>query len=123
MGDIIARLTRRWRQALTTLGLFLFLYFLLFTFDLLPGDGSNSRYSLGYGAHNRPSRDVFSNLRLTEEQCDATFPGLTGDIDRTVALGPFTLKPPSKTMGPLQARIKDGQVSILIDGVLAAGLT
>jgi hypothetical protein len=58
-----------------------------------------------------PSPDVFRSLNLDERECKATFPDLTKDLDATVALGPFTLKQ-AHGKGPLQARIKDGQVSI-----------
>lgn len=110
MGDIMARPMRRWRQVFVVLGSFLFLYLLLLTSSSLPEVNSSRAYFGGLSSHQRPSQDVLNNLRLTEEQCDATFPGLTGDIERTVGQGPFALKPPSATMGPLQARIKNGEV-------------
>ncbi|KAI0533182.1 glycosyl transferase family 90-domain-containing protein [Xylaria digitata] len=59
--------------------------------------------------------DLFQFLNLNEQQCKATFPDLTQDLDATVALGPFTLKRAQGT-GPLQARIKDGQLYIIHSG-------
>ncbi|KAF2967789.1 hypothetical protein GQX73_g5742 [Xylaria multiplex] len=61
------------------------------------------------------SSDLFQFLNLSEKQCRATFPDLTRDLDATVALGPFTLKRVQGT-GPLQARIKDGQLYIIHSG-------
>ncbi|GAW17742.1 hypothetical protein ANO14919_072080 [Xylariales sp. No.14919] len=58
------------------------------------------------------SSDVFQLLNLNEQQCKAAFPDLTKDLDATVALGPFTLKQAQGT-GPLQARVKDGQLYII----------
>lgn len=58
-----------------------------------------------------PSSDVYQSLRLSERECKVTFPDLTKDLDATVALGSFTLKQ-AHGAGPLQARIKDGQVRI-----------
>lgn len=57
---------------------------------------------------SRPSV-LFDNLSLSEEQCEAAFPGLTKDIHSNVALGPFELSP-SGDMGPLQAMVKGGNV-------------
>ncbi|TGJ83824.1 hypothetical protein E0Z10_g4972 [Xylaria hypoxylon] len=58
------------------------------------------------------SSDVFQFLNLNEQQCKATFPDLTKDLDATIALGPFTLEQAQGT-GPLQARVKDGQLYII----------
>ncbi|KAI0481157.1 hypothetical protein GGR56DRAFT_672195 [Xylariaceae sp. FL0804] len=63
-----------------------------------------------------PRPDVPTSLGLDERQCEAAFPGLTHDIDLTVALGPFTLKRARGDDGPLQARIKDGELYILHAG-------
>jgi predicted ester cyclase len=52
---------------------------------------------------------VLNNLSLDEEQCNAYFPGLTKEIDDVVAEGPFVVKQ-TGDMGPLQGRIKNGQV-------------
>ncbi|KAI0195161.1 glycosyl transferase family 90-domain-containing protein [Xylaria flabelliformis] len=62
---------------------------------------------VGRGGH---SSDVYQLLNLSEKECKATFPDLTQDLDATVALGPFTLK---QADGPLQARIKNGQLYII----------
>jgi len=56
-----------------------------------------------------PSTSLLNSLGLDEDQCHAAFPGLTRDINRTVELGPFALKQ-ARNFGPLQARLKDGQV-------------
>ncbi|KAI0486965.1 glycosyl transferase family 90-domain-containing protein [Xylaria cf. heliscus] len=61
---------------------------------------------------NRPSSDVYQSLNLSEQECKATFPDLTEDLDATIALGPFTLKQ-AHGAGPLQARIKDGRLYII----------
>lgn len=55
---------------------------------------------------------LLSNLSLGEEQCKAAFPGLTKEIEDTVAQGPFTLKQTGDS-GPLQGRIKDGHLYII----------
>ncbi|KAI1757710.1 glycosyl transferase family 90-domain-containing protein [Xylaria castorea] len=59
-----------------------------------------------------PSSDIYQFLNLSEQECKATFPDLTQDLDATVALGPFTLKQ-ARGAGPLQARIKNGQLYII----------
>ncbi|KAI0427166.1 glycosyl transferase family 90-domain-containing protein [Xylaria sp. FL1042] len=59
-----------------------------------------------------PSQDVYQFLNLSEQECKDTFPDLTKDLDATIALGPFTLKQ-ANGKGPLQARIKDGQLYII----------
>ncbi|KAI0454611.1 glycosyl transferase family 90-domain-containing protein [Xylaria acuta] len=61
---------------------------------------------------SRTSSDVYQSLNLSEQECKATFPDLTQDLDATVALGPFTLKQ-AHGAGPLQARIKDGRLYII----------
>jgi hypothetical protein len=53
--------------------------------------------------------ELLRNLSLDEEQCKAAFPELTKEIDDAVAEGPFTLKQTGDG-GPVQGRIKDGQV-------------
>lgn len=57
----------------------------------------------------RPPREILNNLSLDEEQCNAYFPGLTKQIEDVVAQGPFEVKQTGDS-GPLQGRIKDGQV-------------
>ncbi|KAI1420430.1 glycosyl transferase family 90-domain-containing protein [Xylaria sp. FL1777] len=59
-----------------------------------------------------PSQDLYQFLNLSEQECRDTFPNLTEDLDATVALGPFTLKQ-THGRGPLQARLKDGQLYII----------
>ncbi|KAI1116377.1 hypothetical protein F5Y14DRAFT_440065 [Nemania sp. NC0429] len=57
--------------------------------------------------------ELLNNRFLTEEQCRATFPGLLDQVDDEVAKGPFKLQRPGSTLGPLIARIRDGQLYIL----------
>jgi hypothetical protein len=58
-----------------------------------------------------PSKDTLKSLSLTEEQCDATFPGLTKQIELAVARGSFDLKKgPDTAHGSVEGRIKDGKV-------------
>ncbi|KAK0666355.1 glycosyl transferase family 90-domain-containing protein [Cercophora samala] len=57
--------------------------------------------------------ELLNNLSLDEDQCNAAFPGLTKEIDDAVAQGPFTMKRYSNNQGPLQGRIKDGQIYII----------
>ncbi|PQE05975.1 hypothetical protein CJF30_00004913 [Rutstroemia sp. NJR-2017a BBW] len=53
------------------------------------------------------------SLVLTEQQCAATFPGLTKEIDDIVARGPFTLdRRPDDYTGLVHGRIKDGKITI-----------
>lgn len=58
------------------------------------------------------SDKLLRNLGLDKDQCDAAFPGLTKEIDDAVAEGSFTLKQTGDS-GPLQGRIKDGQLYII----------
>ncbi|KAJ3951848.1 hypothetical protein N0V92_011728 [Colletotrichum tropicale] len=56
------------------------------------GDATGS--PLDYAAESSPMSNReqdFDNLRLTEEQCQETFPGLTKEIDLAVAQSPFRL--------------------------------
>ncbi|KAI0974139.1 hypothetical protein F4678DRAFT_400026 [Xylaria arbuscula] len=57
--------------------------------------------------------DLLNNRFLTEEQCRESFPGLLDEVDNEVAKGPFTLERPLNDLGPLIARIRDGQLYIL----------
>ena len=52
---------------------------------------------------------MLNDLSLDEAQCEAYFPGLTKEIDEVVAEGPFEVKR-TGDMGPLQGRIRNGQV-------------
>ncbi len=63
----------------------------------------------GLGQH--PSRETLGSLTLTDEQCHATFPGLTKEIDNAVARGPFELKRLADDQpGLVQAKLVDGKV-------------
>ncbi|KAI1130127.1 hypothetical protein F5Y10DRAFT_136863 [Nemania abortiva] len=57
--------------------------------------------------------ELLSNRFLTEDQCRASFPGLLDQVDDEVAKGPFKLERPKSNLGPLIARIRGGQLSIL----------
>src|SRR5262245_16312267 len=50
-------------------------------------------------------RPRLDDATLTREQCRAAFPGLTAEIDRVVANGPFLLRKLA-TKGPLIGRIR-----------------
>ncbi|TGJ83473.1 hypothetical protein E0Z10_g5292 [Xylaria hypoxylon] len=65
------------------------------------------------GRHHALSPDLLSNRFLTESQCRASFPGLLDQVDNEVAKGPFKLEPYPSNLGPLFARIRDGQLYIL----------
>ncbi|ESZ99550.1 DUF821 domain-containing protein [Sclerotinia borealis F-4128] len=55
----------------------------------------------------KPSADILQSLSLTEDQCVATFPGLTKEIDDAVARGSFPLKKqPDHHTGLVQGRIR-----------------
>ncbi|KAK3937904.1 lactation elevated protein 1 [Diplogelasinospora grovesii] len=56
--------------------------------------------------------ETLNNLSLTEDQCNTAFPGLTTQIDEVVAQGPFKVKQ-TGDMGPLQGRIKNGQITVI----------
>jgi hypothetical protein len=84
------------------------------------GSFPDGRYDAGTdrddGASDRPVRrpeaTAIENLNLDESQCRETFPGLTYEIDRAVANGPFTLE--KRTVkGPLVAAIRDTELWIL----------
>lgn len=59
---------------------------------------------------NALSPELLNNRFLTEDQCRASFPGLLDQVDDEVAKGPFKLERPQNSLGPLIARIRDGQV-------------
>ncbi|KAI3342462.1 hypothetical protein F4824DRAFT_204128 [Ustulina deusta] len=65
------------------------------------------------GRHNALPPDLLSNRFLTEDQCRASFPGLLEQVDNEVAKGPFKLERSPNDLGPLVARIRDGQLYIL----------
>ncbi|KAK1750851.1 lactation elevated protein 1 [Echria macrotheca] len=56
--------------------------------------------------------ELLDNLSLDERQCNAAFPGLTQDIDDVVAQGPFPVRNTGER-GPVQGRIKNGQLYII----------
>ncbi|KAI0454376.1 hypothetical protein F5B21DRAFT_243863 [Xylaria acuta] len=66
----------------------------------------------GEGYHTLPP-ELLNNRFLTEDQCRATFPGLLEQVDNEVAKGPFKLERSPGNLGPLIARIRDGQLYIL----------
>jgi hypothetical protein len=101
---------RQLRQLTLVLGVLLALYCLVFVWGTPPGP------SLSRGAGSRrppPPPEILSNLSLDEAQCNAYFPGLTKEIDDVVAEGPFQVKQ-TGDLGPLQGRIKDGRVRVLL---------
>ncbi|KAI1353485.1 hypothetical protein F5Y01DRAFT_323114 [Xylaria sp. FL0043] len=63
--------------------------------------------------HNTLPADLLNNRFLTEDQCRISFPGLLEQVDNEMAKGPFKLEPPANILGPLIARIRDGQLYIL----------
>jgi hypothetical protein len=76
-----------------------------------------SRISSGNGSedprHHYAHNELFDKLNLTENECRATFPDLTKEIDDAVARGSFNLtKAPDGHTGLVQGQIKDGKVRI-----------
>ena len=60
------------------------------------------KYEAGNGAEN---------LRMTERECRATFPGLMREIDESVSRGPFRLeRADDDYMGLVQGRVANGKV-------------
>ncbi len=58
-----------------------------------------------------PLKEKLESLSLTEEQCAATFPHLTKEIEDSVARGPFELKKVAADLvGVVQGKIKDRKV-------------
>ncbi|KAK2007530.1 hypothetical protein LZ32DRAFT_622103 [Colletotrichum eremochloae] len=74
-------------------------------FDYLQAQHSKSSPSNGTGGD-------FNNLRLTEEQCQVTFPGLTKEIDVAVSEGDFQLGLSNASVS-LLGQIKDNKILIL----------
>ncbi|KAK0733267.1 glycosyl transferase family 90-domain-containing protein [Lasiosphaeria miniovina] len=113
-----ARQRRQIRQLTLLLGSCLALFCLVFVWRT-PSDDD-------YGDINRPPSmrispyaprpalpsEALENLSLGEGECEATFPGLTKEIDDAVAQGPFKVKQ-TGDLGPLQGRIKDGKIYII----------
>ncbi|OIW29293.1 hypothetical protein CONLIGDRAFT_655209 [Coniochaeta ligniaria NRRL 30616] len=108
------RRPKSWRPAYLLLGACSSCYLLFFIWydcgvsvQVVPSFSRGSRVGTGL----RPPQTRFDTLRLTTEQCEATFPGLTKDLNDTVSLGPFNIQP-SGDGGPLQVKIEDGQLFI-----------
>lgn len=103
------RQSRQLKRRITLiLGVGLVLYCLVFVTRSPPS--KSARYSTSISSSRRPlPPELLNNLSLDEEQCNAAFPGLTKEIEDTVAEGPFQVKQ-TGDLGPLQGRIKDGQV-------------
>jgi len=58
-------------------------------------------------------KEELKNLRMTETQCRATFPGLMNEIDEAVSRGPFQLeRQKDGYTGMVQARIEDGKACL-----------
>ncbi|GAW19801.1 hypothetical protein ANO14919_092920 [Xylariales sp. No.14919] len=119
-----ARRTARLRQIVVVCVICLAIYcFLLVPDESL--DSSRSTNPEAYQSRARPQQqregerhhalppDLLSNRFLTEDQCRASFPGLLEQVDNEVAKGPFKLEPSPSSLGPLFARIRDGQLYIL----------
>lgn len=100
------RQRRRLRQLTLFLGFLLALYCFLFVWRS-PETGEDFGVSAA-----KLTPELLNNLSLNEGQCNAAFPGLTKDIDDAVAQGPFQVKQIGD-LGPVQARIKDGQLHII----------
>ncbi|KAK4191109.1 lactation elevated protein 1 [Podospora australis] len=92
----------RLRLITFTVGLSLTVFCIIFLFRTPPSSGTR----------NQHPESLLENLSLNEDQCRAAFPGLTKEIDDTVAEGPFVVKQTGER-GPVQARIKDGKLSII----------
>ncbi|TVY14473.1 O-glucosyltransferase rumi-like protein [Lachnellula arida] len=76
--------------------------------------GTTSSINVLGGFSKYPSKETTESLFLNEQQCRATFPGLTKEIDDAVARGPFVLdKKPDDYQGLVQARIKDGKLYVI----------
>lgn len=61
-----------------------------------------------------PSREIRESLVLTEDQCRATFPLLTKELDNALARGPFQFNRSTEDYtGQIQGRIKDGKIFII----------
>ncbi|KAH8163731.1 hypothetical protein CIB48_g4527 [Xylaria polymorpha] len=113
-----ARQTARLRQIVVVSVICLAIYcFLLEPEDSL--DSSRSANPEVYQQRQREERyetlppELLNNRFLTEDQCRATFPGLLEQVDDEVAKGPFKLERLPSNLGPLIARIRDGQLYIL----------
>ncbi|RYC60134.1 hypothetical protein CHU98_g6091, partial [Xylaria longipes] len=116
-----ARQTARLRQIVVICVICLAIY----CFLLVPEESLDSSRSTNPEAYQSPQRqrkeetyqtlspELLNNRFLTEDQCRATFPGLLEQVDNEVAKGPFKLERSPSNLGPLIARIRDGQLYIL----------
>ncbi|KAI0110833.1 hypothetical protein GGR51DRAFT_80125 [Nemania sp. FL0031] len=124
MHSCSARRTARLRQIVVIAVICLTIYCLL----LVPEDSLDSSRSANPEAYQSQTRqqqqreeerrhtlplELLNNRFLNEDQCRASFPGLLEQVDNEVAKGPFKLQRPANDLGPLIARIRDGQLSIL----------
>ena len=110
--DSMAIPRRRWKYVRLTLSLLFLTSLLLYVASprIAGGGGADYEVPPPTWRPRHPSRHLLNSLSLDEDQCNAAFPGLTDDVNKTVALGAFPLKQ-ARNFGPLQARLKDGQVS------------
>ncbi|KAI0431692.1 hypothetical protein F5Y09DRAFT_182251 [Xylaria sp. FL1042] len=122
-----ARQTARLRQIVIISVVCLAIYcFLLVPDESLDGSRSTNPEAYQSQSQTRPQErqkeeerrnalpaELLSNRFLTEDQCRASFPGLLDQVDDEVAKGPFKLERPANDLGPLIARIRDGQLYIL----------
>ncbi|KAK0616249.1 glycosyl transferase family 90-domain-containing protein [Immersiella caudata] len=100
------------RQLTFVVGVVLVVYCLLFVYNAPDANYGTTSWSPLRKTSTKLTPELLNNLSLGEDECKAAFPGLTKEIDDTVSKGPFTIKP-SGDLGPLQGRIKDGQLYIL----------
>jgi hypothetical protein len=96
----------KWRS-ISICGVVLFLTLIYFTGSTwIAGRHVGFEFSKTY-----PSKETLKSLFLTEDQCNAAFPGLTKEVDIAAAKGPFNLKKgPASVHGSVEGRIKDGKV-------------
>jgi hypothetical protein len=60
-----------------------------------------------------PKKETLRSRALTDDQCRKTFPGLSKEVEDSVARGPFFLKRlTGYTPGIVQGRILDGKVNL-----------
>ncbi|KAK0644490.1 glycosyl transferase family 90-domain-containing protein [Cercophora newfieldiana] len=100
------------RQLTSLVGISLALYCLLFVYSPPQLDNGTTPWFPSRPSSIRLTPELLNNLSLREDECKAAFLGLTKEIDDTVAKGPFTIKK-SGHLGPVQGRIKDGQLYII----------
>ncbi|KAK4447881.1 glycosyl transferase family 90-domain-containing protein [Podospora aff. communis PSN243] len=100
------------RQLTFMIGVVLAIYCLLFVYNAPDASYGATSWSALRKTSTKLTPELLNNLSLGEDECKAAFPGLTKEIDDTVAKGPFIIKP-SGELGPLQGRIADGQLYIL----------